>query len=187
VTGNPYNRIRDFLAGRPMGGEFPRPGKNPDTDPLNYGDYGFDNVGPEVHADGEIWIAVNIDLRDLMLSRYPSSGAAEDIACVRGQLAATACAGDRRWIQDYYDAMVLMPRNTTMIQARDAILAADLGRFGGANRDLIWQAFAMRGFGQFQSTISNADTNPVPDSRRPWRTTQRSTSSLFPRTAAPSP
>jgi hypothetical protein len=167
VTGNPYNGIRDFLAGRPMGGEFPRPGKNPDTDPLNYGDYGFDNVGPEVHADGEIWIAVNIDLRDLMLSRYPSSGAAEDIACVRGQLAATACAGDRRWIQDYYDAMVLMPRNTTMIQARDAILAADLGRFGGANRDLIWQAFAMRGFGQFQSTISNADTNPVPDFSSP--------------------
>ena len=30
--------------------------------------------------------------------------------------------------------MVIMPRNTTMIQARDAMLAADLGRFGGANR-----------------------------------------------------
>ncbi len=57
VTGNGYNGIRDFLAGRPMGGQFPQPGQNPDTDPLNYSDIGFDNVGPEVHADGEIWIA----------------------------------------------------------------------------------------------------------------------------------
>ncbi len=89
ATGNGYNGIRDFLAGRPMGGEFPSPGHNPDTDPLNYGDFGFDIVGTEVHADGEIWIAVEIDLRDLFLQRYPSSGAAEDIACARGQLART--------------------------------------------------------------------------------------------------
>ena len=87
ATGNPYNGIRDFLAGRPMGGQFPEPGQNPDTDPLNYGDYGFDNVGTEVHADGEIWVAVQIDLRDLFLSRYPSPGADTDIACARGQIA----------------------------------------------------------------------------------------------------
>ena len=43
--------------------------------------------------------------------------------------------------------MVIMPRGPTMIQARDAMLAADLARFGGANQDLIWQGFAMRGFG----------------------------------------
>src|SRR3954447_19610498 len=42
ATGNGYNGIRDFLAGRPMGGEFPAPGQNPDTDPLNYGNFGFD-------------------------------------------------------------------------------------------------------------------------------------------------
>src|SRR5262249_29202192 len=167
ATGNPYNGIRDFLAGRPMGGEFPQPGQNPDTDPLNYGDFGFDNVGPEVHADGEIWIAVQIDLRDLFLQRYPSSSAAEDLACFRGQQSSNTCPGDRRWIQDYYDAMVLMPRNTTMQQARDAMLAADMGRFGGANVDLLWQGFAMRGFGQFANTVSNADTDPTPDFSSP--------------------
>jgi extracellular elastinolytic metalloproteinase len=174
VTGNPYNGIRDFLAGRPMGGQFPLPGQNPDTDPLNYGDYGFDLAGTgtppregEVHADGEIWIAVQIDLRDLFLARYPSSGAAEDIACVRGQTASSSCPGDRRWIQDYYDAMVMMPRNTTMAQARDAMLAADVGRFGGANQDLLWQGFAMRGYGQFQNTNSNSDVEPTPDFSSP--------------------
>ncbi|HSB37931.1 MAG TPA: M36 family metallopeptidase [Gaiellaceae bacterium] len=167
VTGNPYNGIRDFLAGRPMGGQFPQPGRNPDTDPLTYGDFGFDLTGPEVHADGEIWVAVQMDLRDLFLSRYPSSGAAQDVACVRGQLDASACPGDRRWIQDYYDAMVLMPRNPTMAGARDAMLAADVGRFGGANEDLLWQGFALRGFGQFQNTNGTQDTNPTPDFSSP--------------------
>ena len=127
ATGNGYNGIRDFLAGRPMGGAFPKPGQNPDTDPLNYSDFGFDNVGPEVHADGEIWVAVQMDLRDLLLSRNPSPGEATDVACARGRLVASECPGDRQWIQDYYDAMVLMPRNATMIQARDAMLAADVG------------------------------------------------------------
>ena len=167
VTGNPYNGIRDFLAGRPMGGQFPLPGQNPDTDPLNYGDFGFDLTGPEVHADGEIWIAVQMDLRDLFLERYPSSGAAEDIACVRGQTAASSCPGDRRWIQDYYDAMVMMPRNPTMQGARDAMLAADMGRFGGANEDLLWQGFALRGFGQFANTNGTQDTSPTPDFSSP--------------------
>ena len=87
ATGNGYNGIRDFLAGRPMGGEFPEPGQNPDTDPLNYGDFGFDIVGPEVHADGEIWVAVQMDLRDLFLARNPSPGEATDVACARGRIA----------------------------------------------------------------------------------------------------
>jgi len=162
ATGNGYNGIRDFLAGRPMGGEYPVPSQNPDTDPLNYGDFGFDIVGTEVHADGEIWVAVEIDLRELFLLRYPSHGPAEDIACVRGQQDTNTCPGDRRWIQDYYDSMVIMPRGPTMTQARDAMLAADMARFGGANQDLIWQGFAMRGFGNTSNTVSNGDANPVP-------------------------
>jgi extracellular elastinolytic metalloproteinase len=174
VTGNPYNGIHDFLAGRPMGGAFPQPGQNPDTDPLNYGDFGFDLAGTgtppregEVHADGEIWIALQIDLRDLFLGRYPSSGPARDVACVRGQLAASACPGDGVWIQDYYDAMVMMPRNPTMAGARDAMLAADVGRFGGANQDLLWQGFALRGFGQFQNTNDAQDVEPTSDFSSP--------------------
>jgi hypothetical protein len=155
-----------------MGGAFPQPGQNPDTDPLNYGDYGFDNVGTEVHADGEIWIAVQIDLRDLFLNRYPSPGAATDIDCARGQIDPASCPGDRRWIQDYYDAMVMMPRAPTMIDARNAMLAADALRFAanpawGDNSDLLWQGFATRGFGNHQSTASLGDDNPVPDFSSP--------------------
>ena len=126
-----------------------------------------------MHADGEIWVAVQYDLRDSLLQRYPSAGRELDIACVRGRLAASDCPGDRRWIQDYYDAMVLMPRRPTIIDARDAMLAADQARFGGANQDLLWQGFAMRGFGQLQSTLDANDTDPVPTSRHRSRTTPR--------------
>ena len=63
--------------------------------------------------------------------------------------------------------MVLMPRNTTILMARDAMLAADVARFGGANQDLLWQAFAQRGFGQFASVTGNGDTDPVPDFSSP--------------------
>jgi extracellular elastinolytic metalloproteinase len=69
--------------------------------------------------------------------------------------------------------MVIMPRAPTMIDARNAMLAADLGRFGelgdtqGPNADLLWQGFAMRGFGQFQNTASLGDADPVPDFSSP--------------------
>ena len=35
-----------------------------------------------------------------------------------------------------------------MLDARDAMVAADQIRFGGANQDLLWNTFASRGFGQ---------------------------------------
>jgi hypothetical protein len=187
ATGNGYNGIRDFLAGEPMGGEFPTPGRNPKTNPLNYGDFGFDTAGVEVHADGEIWVAVEIDLRELFLLRYPSPGAATDIACARGQIVPGSCPGDRRWIQDYYDSMVLMPRSTTMIQARDAMLAADLARFGGANQDLIWQGFAMRGFGQFSNTTANNDSDPEPDFSAPTASNATLTFSAVSKVGTPAP
>jgi len=61
----------------------------------------------------------------------------------------------------------MMPRAPTMIDARNAMLAADLARFGGANQDILWQGFAMRGFGQFQNTASLGDSDPVPDFSSP--------------------
>ena len=101
---------------------------------------------------------------------------AEDLACLRGQKSSNTCPGDRRWMQLYFDAMVMMPRNPTMQDARDAQLAADMARFGGANQDLLWQGFALRGLGQFAQTnpnvgtggnAANADTDPTPDFSSP--------------------
>jgi extracellular elastinolytic metalloproteinase len=169
ATGNPFRGIRDYDMSWPMGGDFPTPGDDPAVNPLNFGDFGFDTPGPEVHADGEIWIATQFDIRDLFLSRYRGN-AQLDAACLHGQRPAEACPGDRRWIQDYYDAMVLMPAAPTMVDARNAELAADMARFGGANQDLLWRGFARRGYGQLASAASANDTDPVPDFSSPAET-----------------
>ena len=167
VTGNPYNGIRDFLAGRPMGGQFPLAGSEPRHRPAELRRL---RLRPDRSRGSRR--RRDLDRRADRPARpvprpVPVQRAAEDIACVRGQIASSSCPGDRRWIQDYYDAMVLMPRNPTMAGARDAMLAADMGRFGGVNQDLLWQGFALRGFGQFQNTNGTQDTSPTPDFSSP--------------------
>ena len=73
VTGNDKTGIRDYAL---------------DNNPLNYSDVGFDLTGPEVHADGEIWNAVNYDLRQALVKKYdatfPSGDAALQLRCADG-------------------------------------------------------------------------------------------------------
>ena len=46
-----------------------------------------------------------------------------------------------------FDAFLLQQGDTSMLTARDAYLAADRMRFGGANQAELWAAFAKRGMG----------------------------------------
>jgi extracellular elastinolytic metalloproteinase len=170
VTGNPFRGIRDYAMNWPMSGPFPTPGVNPAVNALNLGDYAFDLTGQEVHADGEIWVATNYTLRQLLLNRYPSPGASVDVQCANGLLPLAQCPGDRRWMQLYFDAMLLMPTGPTLVDARNAILAADATRFGGANQDLLWRGFAERGFGQFALAAANNDNDPIADFSSPQQT-----------------
>ena len=67
--------------------------------------------------------------------------------------------------------MLLMPTNPSMLQARDAQLAADLMRFGGANQKELWLEFARHGFGTdatSTNTTANTDTDPTPDFECRW-------------------
>jgi extracellular elastinolytic metalloproteinase len=63
--------------------------------------------------------------------------------------------------------MLLMPIAPTFLDARNAILAADVVRFGGANQDLLWLGFARRGFGQNATTTGPGDGDPIPDHESP--------------------
>jgi hypothetical protein len=87
VTGNKRRGIRDY----PL-----------DANPLNYSDVGFDVPGAEVHADGEIWNAVNYDIRRAMVQRYnasfPASDRARQVRCADGKVPLRSCPGNRRWI-----------------------------------------------------------------------------------------
>jgi extracellular elastinolytic metalloproteinase len=180
-TGNKLRAIRNYGMNFPMSGAFPEPGKQLNVNALNFSDLGYDLTGPtltsssQVHANGEIWSATNFRIRQLLIDKYKKQFPATDEAlqseCAEGYLNASRCPGNRRWFQLYYDAMLLMPINPSMLQARDAILSADLMRFGGANQKEIWLGFARSGYGvgatASNSGLAETDTDPVPDFEAP--------------------
>lgn len=167
ATGNPDRGIRNFNMAYPSAGQLPEPGLDPQVGALNFGSMGYDFVGPQVHADSQIWSATNHDLRTLLLDRYPSQGPDQQLECADGLRPIEQCPGNRRWIQLVFDAMLLMPTAPTMLDARDAYFAADLLRFDGANHDLLWEGFARRGFGEHASVTGTQDTDPVPSFESP--------------------
>jgi hypothetical protein len=175
VTSNPYRGIRNYGMNLPFAGDAPSPGEYPKASGLNFGDIGYDFVGAQVHADGEIWSATNFDIRRLLLAKYGSGSRTRQVECADGKRPPEQCPGNRRWIALYYDAMVLMPVAPSMLDARNAVLAADMARFGGANQDLLWYAFATRGFGESAFAVDGDDVQPRPafDSPRQREATVR--------------
>jgi len=153
VTGNTTTGIRDYDASK---------------SPLNYSDIGFDLVGPEVHADGEIWVATNLRVRAALVKRYGAGTPSVNQRCAEGVLQIDSCPGNRRWIQLMFDSYLLQASGqVSMLDMRDNMLAADLVRFGGANQDAIWGAFAESGFGQ-DAVSGPDDTDPTPSFASPY-------------------
>jgi extracellular elastinolytic metalloproteinase len=147
--------------------------------PLNYSDVGYDFVCnaatcpllTQVHADGEIWSATNFAIRQAMIARYGAGTPTSQAACADGFVSVGSCPGNRRWIQLMFDAWLLMAAgNVSMLDARDAMIAADQIRFGGANQDLLWNVFASRGFGEGASSSGTNDADPVPSFASPYAT-----------------
>jgi len=161
ATGNKSAGIRDYPINR---------------NPLQYGDYGFDSTGPEVHADGEIWNAVQYDVRKALVRKYdkrfPYRNKQLQRRCASGTetsspLPARRCPGNRRWLQLMFDSFLLQQGATSMLDARDAMLAADKMRFRGANQRAMWTAFAANGMG-VDAMTPNADSHqPRPGYRVP--------------------
>ena len=156
ATGNKTTGIRDYAI---------------DASPLNYSDYGFDSTGVEVHADGEIWNATNWEVRKALVAKYdaayPSTNKALNLKCAQATATstptpATQCPGNRRWLQLVFDSFLLQQGATSMLDARDAMLAADRMRFGGANQTAMWGAFARRGMGSNASTPDADSGDPKP-------------------------
>jgi hypothetical protein len=61
-----------------------------------------------------------------------------------------------------FDSFLLQQSATSMLDARDAYLAADLMRFAGANQTVIWRGFASAGMGVNASTATSEDNQPTP-------------------------
>jgi extracellular elastinolytic metalloproteinase len=136
---------------------------------LNYSHIDYDFVGLQVHASGEVWSATNFDIRQALIGRYGAGDAALQKSCANGETPVTSCPGNRRWAQLMFDSYLLMAvSQVSMVDSRDALLAADMIRFGGANQDLLWNAFAKRGLGEGASSNGHTDPNPVPSFASPF-------------------
>ncbi|GII24099.1 hypothetical protein Pme01_36960 [Planosporangium mesophilum] len=152
VTGNTSSGIRNYDGSR---------------SPLNYSDVGYDLVGPQVHADGEIWTAANLRLREAFVKRHGRGTPALQQSCADGTTPVTACPGNRRWVQILFDSFLLQASSQpSMVDMRDNMLAADLVRFNGANQDLLWNTFAEFGLGRDAASGPN-DTDPTPSFASP--------------------
>jgi len=177
VTGNHQRGIRNFNMSWAYAGQAPNPGVAPRINPLNFSDIGYDVGGVQVHADGEIWSKVQYDIRQALVQKFnasfPASNAALQRSCAIGALAdlPERCPGNRRWIQLYFDAMLLMPVAPSMLDARDAMIQADVNRFGGANGWLLWNQFAQHGFGE-NAVSTNSSGDPVPSFESPTQTNE---------------
>ncbi len=176
-TGNKLRGIRNFALDLPTSGGVPQPSKQLNINALNFSDLGYDVTGPtltssqQVHANGEIWSKANFVVRQLLVDKYDDDFPYDDedlqYACANGEMPVYACPGNRRWMQLYFDAMLLAPSNATMLQSRDAALAADMLRFGGANQKEMWLGYARQGMGinatATNSGLAESDTDPTPD------------------------
>ncbi|SEF79277.1 Fungalysin metallopeptidase (M36) [Nonomuraea solani] len=131
--------------------------------PLNYSDLNYDIVGQQVHADGEIWSATQFDVRAAFVKRYGQGSARQQRSCADGTTPLDRCPGNRRWIQLSFDALLLMASGAvSYVDHRNALLAADQMRFGGANQDIMWRAFAEHGLGEGAASAGPNDPDPTP-------------------------
>jgi extracellular elastinolytic metalloproteinase len=104
------------------------------------GDFGKVFGTPEVHADGEIWAETLWDLRQAV-----GSDVAETLVT---------------------NGMRLSPPEPSMLDMRNAILAAEQANGGGLH-DEVWEVFRKRGMGYLAAASDGADTKPVEDFTSP--------------------
>jgi extracellular elastinolytic metalloproteinase len=156
ATGNLSTAIRNYSINK---------------NPLNFSNRGYDSTGPAVHSDGEIWNGTNWEVRQALVEKYDRKFPYRDkklqLECaqgspIKGVLRPYKCPGNRRWIQLMFDSMLLQQGATSMIDARDAMIAADKLRFRGANKLTLWDAFARRGLGVGARTRDADDVAPTP-------------------------
>jgi hypothetical protein len=104
--------------------------------------------------------------------KYPYANKSLQLRCAQGTatqspLPASKCPGNRRWIQLVFDSFLLQQGATSMLDARDAMLAADQMRFGGKDLKVMWGAFASRGMGKGASTPNADSSAPRPSFASP--------------------
>ena len=101
------------------------------------------SLAPEVHNQGEVWCVTLWEARAKLINKYGWTN------------------GNQLILQLVTDGMNLSPANPNFLEARDAILQADLIDNGGADFAELWAAFAKRGMGFSATSPSSTTTTGV--------------------------
>ncbi len=105
---------------------------------MTINDHTYDSIKSMVapHGVGEVWATMLWDLTYDLIDEHGFNGNLD-----------TSNAGNAMSLRLVMDGMKLQPCLPGFVDARDAILDADVADFGGANQCLIWRSFARRGLG----------------------------------------
>ncbi|GHC64412.1 M36 family metallopeptidase [Ulvibacter litoralis] len=106
--------------------------------------YTYDSIKTEVapHGVGSVWAMM---LWEMTWDLIAAHGIDANVYNFTGNVAQDA--GNIQALALVIEGLKLQPCSPGFIDGRDAILAADLAIYGGANQCLIWDAFARRGLG----------------------------------------
>ena len=94
----------------------------------------------EVHNLGEVWCSALWEMRASLIAKYGFA------------------LGNHLVLQLVTDGLKLSPAEPNFLQARDAIIQADLVNNSGTNRNELWAAFAKRGMGFSATSPSSSMT-----------------------------
>ncbi|KAJ7828734.1 Fungalysin metallopeptidase-domain-containing protein [Mycena olivaceomarginata] len=146
--------IHDFTLGSYVNGGFPIRSKpystNSTTNPYTYSTL---LTAPEVHDIGEVWANMLHNVHAALVDAHGFSKTARTDP--------TGSEGNVVFLHLFIDSLALQPCQPDFLQARDAWIQADHNRYAGANKCLLWKAFASRGMGV--NAVDYTDDFSVPD------------------------
>ncbi len=139
-----FRGIGTYAIGQGVGGLGLR--TKPYTTDFGLNNFTYNSIKTQAipHGVGSVWTTMLWDLTWDLIDQY---GFDPDIKNGTG--------GNNIALQLVIDGLKLQPCSPGFVDGRDAILQADQLTNGGANRCLIWRAFAKRGLGQSASQGSS--------------------------------
>jgi hypothetical protein len=153
-TGDDARGIGTYLLGQPITGNGVRQFRystDLTVNPHTYGDLPTQVIP---HGVGSVWAAITWEVVWALIDEH---GFDPDAYNFTGDV--TQDAGNVQALAIITEGMKLQPCSPGFVDGRDAIFAADLAIYGGANECLLWTAFAKRGLGFSADQGSSNSTN----------------------------
>ncbi|KAH8824579.1 metalloprotease [Flagelloscypha sp. PMI_526] len=117
--------------------------------------YSFIKGKNEEHAIGEVWANLLYNVYGALVQKYGwSDTAATDPDGTEGNVV---------WLHLFLDALLLQPCQPTFVSARAAWIQADVNRYAGTNKCLLWKVFASRGLGLGANASTHDDNFTLPE------------------------